>query len=85
MKKESFEWLKNKLKPIITISQIFEKDGLELCPAHNWSVLKLLILAQWTFVYTSIIPKHFKHYFYVDLLAGAGAIKVKETGDIIAP
>ena len=83
MSEERFKWIKEKIEPIIQVSQIFEEDESKIVQAHTWSLLKLLALGNWVFVYTSIIPKHFQYYFYTDLLAGAGVIKVKETGDIV--
>jgi three-Cys-motif partner protein len=35
-------------------------------------------------MYTRIIPKYFKKMYYIDLLAGAGVCKIRETGDVVA-
>jgi len=83
MKNEELGWLAGRLKPIVEISRLFKDDGLIVNNEHHWSVVKLLILGGWSYVYTTIIPNYFEKFFYVDLLAGAGAIKVQETGDVI--
>jgi len=83
MKNEELGWLSDRLKPIVKISKLFRDDGLVVNNEHNWSVMKLLILGGWSYVYTTIIPNYFEKFFYVDLLAGTGAIKVQETGDMI--
>jgi len=78
-------WLKTKIEELVRLTESFINDKLTRNDAHHWSLLKLLVLAGWVFVYTTIIPKQdwVKEYWYVDLLAGSGAIQVKETGDII--
>lgn len=52
-------------------------------PGHAWSVVKLLLLWGWVHVYTTIIPKYFEDFRYVDLLAGTGTTVVDETGDVV--
>jgi len=46
---------------------------------HPWSVAKLLLLGQWANLYSTIINSHFPSHRFVDLLAGAGRTKIKET------
>jgi three-Cys-motif partner protein len=50
---------------------------------HTWSLAKLALLGQWTYVYTCILKNWKSGMRYVDLLAGSGTTKVRETGDII--
>lgn len=52
-------------------------------PGHAWSIVKLLLLGGWVYVYTTIIPKWFDSYQYVDLLAGSGTMCVEETQDVV--
>lgn len=52
-------------------------------PGHAWSIVKLLLLGGWVYVYTTIIPKHFDFYQYIDLLAGSGTMCVEETQDVV--
>ena len=83
MKEKELSWFAERLKPIVEVSKLFRGDELIVNNEHHWSVMKLLILGGWSYVYTTIIPNYFEKFFYVDLLAGTGAIKVQETGDII--
>jgi len=83
MGKGEIEWLWKKIEPLVKISESFENDNLKVNEGHHWSILKLLILAQWVWVYTTIIPKHVDQCYYIDLLAGSGAMRVKETNDIV--
>ena len=85
MKKRSkYEKLREYIKrlcedvtPLINLSDVHYEG-------HNWSVVKLLVLGSWSYVYTTIISKNWRGpYYYVDLLAGSGTTKVKETGDIV--
>lgn len=52
-------------------------------PGHAWSIVKLLLLGGWVYVYTTIIPKYFDLYQYIDLLAGSGTMCVEETQDVV--
>jgi three-Cys-motif partner protein len=53
-------------------------------PGHPWSLVKLVLLGQWAYVYTSILKKNWNGKIrYVDLLAGSGTTLVKETDDVI--
>jgi len=54
---------------------IYEKRG--------WAALKLVCLMFYADVYTKIIPKYYDKMIYIDLLAGPGINRVKETGDLI--
>jgi len=77
------DWLKSKLSQLLEYSKELCEDGLPHYPAHSWSVVKLLVLAGWVWVYTTIIPKYYDEYWYVDLLAGSGTTFVEETGDVV--
>jgi len=83
MRVGELEWLWKKIEPLVEVSEGFENDGLVMNHGHNWSVLKLLILAQWIWIYTSVIPNYVDQCYYMDLLAGSGAMKLKETNDVI--
>ncbi len=74
--------MQEKLRPLIELSEELEALGVHY-EGHSWSIVKLLILGGWSYVYTTIIPHYFKEYWYVDLLAGSGTVRVKETGDIV--
>jgi three-Cys-motif partner protein len=51
---------------------------------HTWSLAKLALLGQWAYVYTAILAKNWRGRIrYIDLLAGSGTTKVRETGDVI--
>lgn len=78
------EWLKRHLQRLLPMSDqlssiypevVYEKRG--------WTALKLVCLMFYADVYTKIIPKHYDKMVYIDLLAGSGINRVKETGDLI--
>jgi three-Cys-motif partner protein len=51
---------------------------------HPWSLVKLVLLGQWAYVYTAILKKNWKGAIrYVDLLAGSGTTLIQETNDVI--
>jgi three-Cys-motif partner protein len=50
---------------------------------HPWSLVKLVLLGQWAYVYTAILKNWNGGIRYVDLLAGSGTTLVQETGDVI--
>jgi len=75
-KRES-ELLSKKVKSLIV-----EDDGLDTLvfnKGHPWSVAKLLLLGQWSDIYSKIIKIYFPSHRFVDLLAGAGKTKIVET------
>jgi len=70
------------------ISKLLFEEGTMVCtehyPGHPWSLVKLALLGQWAWVYTSILKKNWRGRIrYVDLLAGSGTTKIIETGDIV--
>ena len=78
------EWLKRHLQRLLPMSDqlssiypevVYEKRG--------WAALKLVCLMFYADVYTKIIPKYYDKMVYIDLLAGSGINRVKETGDLI--
>jgi three-Cys-motif partner protein len=52
-------------------------------PGHPWSIVKLVLLGQWAYVYTAILKTWHGGIRYVDLLAGTGTTRIQETGDIV--
>jgi len=81
---DEWEWLKNKLGNIGNPKFVrrFVEISDAYYEAHGWTALKLIVLAWWVTVYTRIISKRYPgRFYYVDLLAGPGINKIKETGD----
>ena len=79
----TFEWLKGKIAKLKEFTdRLVEASGVHY-EAHTWTALKLIALMWWVDVYTRIIPKYRRAYWYVDLLAGSGTNYIKETGDVI--
>jgi len=80
-------WLSRKLETlkmkdyIAKIEKEFDKN--ELYQAHTWTAIKLIILMWWLTVYSRIVPRHFKNYWYIDLLSSSGANFIQETKDVI--
>ena len=50
---------------------------------HPWSLVKLVLLGQWAYVYTAILKNWKGGIRYVDLLAGSGTTLIQETNDVI--
>ncbi|MBN1244534.1 three-Cys-motif partner protein TcmP [Candidatus Bathyarchaeota archaeon] len=70
------------------ISKLLLEKGMVVCnkhyPGHPWSLVKLVLLGTWAYVYTSIMKKNWRGRIrYIDLLAGSGTTEIVETGDII--
>jgi three-Cys-motif partner protein len=71
------------------IRKLLLEEGMVVCnaahyPGHPWSLVKLVLLGTWAYVYTSIMKKNWKGGIrYIDLLAGSGTTKIVETDDIV--
>jgi len=81
--KQTVDWLTEKVRRLVEFSNEIASTSNLHYGGHLWSIVKLLLLSGWVYVYTTIIPKHFLKYRYVDLLAGAGTTEVKETKDVV--
>jgi three-Cys-motif partner protein len=76
------DWIAEKVKPLLSKDDLCAASNVHY-PSHSWSIVKLILLGGWVYVYTTIIPKWFTDYRYVDLLAGSGTTYVKETKDVV--
>jgi three-Cys-motif partner protein len=56
---------------------------LKLDEIGKWSVLKLEILRQYSYAYSTILTKHQFHHSYIDGFAGAGQHILKRTKELI--
>jgi len=56
---------------------------LKLDEIGDWSVLKLEILRQYSYAYSTILTKHRLHHSYIDGFAGAGQHILKRTKELI--
>jgi len=79
------QWLTRKLQYMLGVADNFKS----ICPGvyyttGTWSTIKLLTLLNYVPIYTKIIPHHFPSMHYIELLAGTGLCKIRETQDIIA-
>jgi three-Cys-motif partner protein len=81
--RQSIEWFNRNIKRLLSSSDGVISINNVHYPGHDWTIVKLLLLAGWVYVYTTIVPKHFKKYQYVDLLAGSGTTLVEETQDVV--
>ena len=77
------EWLKSKVSMLKSLTDKLCRISNIHYEAHDWTVLKLIALQYWVDVYTKIIPRYKRNYWYLDLLAGSGTNYIKETGDIV--
>ena len=80
--RKSSDWIAEKVKPLINSEDICAASDVHYL-GHPWSIVKLILLGGWVYVYTTIIPNWFKDYRYIDLLAGSGTTYIKETKDIV--
>lgn len=83
VRQSSAEWILEKIKALADASEELIAVSDIHYPGHAWSIVKLLLLWGWVYVYTTIIPRHFNYYRYIDLLAGSGTTSVKETQDVV--
>jgi len=79
------QWLTKKLQYMLSVADTFKS----ICPGvyyttGAWSTIKLLTLLNYVPIYTKIIPRHFPSMHYIELLAGTGLCKIRETQDIVA-
>jgi three-Cys-motif partner protein len=69
------------------VRHLLIEDNLTVCDehyeGHPWSLVKLVLLGQWAYVYTVILKNWSGGMRYVDLLAGSGTTLVVETNDVI--
>jgi three-Cys-motif partner protein len=56
---------------------------LRLDEIGDWSVLKLEILRQYSYAYSTILTKHQLHHTYIDGFAGAGHHVLKRTKELV--
>lgn len=79
------QWLKEKLKYMISTAEAFKSiyPGVYY-DTGAWSTIKLLTILNYVPIYTRIIPHYFDSMYYIELLAGTGLCKIKETRDIVA-
>ncbi len=79
------DWLQEKIKLLVNASEKLKNISSDIhYTGHAWSVVKLLILGGWSYVYTTIISNYWKHgYWYIDLLSGPGTSIVKERRDVV--
>ena len=56
---------------------------LKLDEIGEWSILKLEILRQYSYAYSTILTKHRFHHIYIDGFAGAGQHILKRTKELI--
>ncbi len=81
-RKDKQGWTVEKAKKILA-DHVVKTKG-EPYPCHDFSLVKLIVLGQWSNVYTTIIPKYFNAWRYVDLMAGSGTSYIKEADCIVA-
>ncbi len=85
-KKDYFQWWKERIEAVKGFKNEANKFGLvtkRTYDVHAWGILKLSLLAFYVAVYSRIIKAHFPQAYYLDLFAGPGLNRIKETGDLI--
>ena len=83
-RKDKAGWTIEKARKILSDAVVKTKG--EAYPCHDFSLVKLIVLGQWSNVYTTIISKQkiFDSYRYVDLMAGSGTSYIKEAKCMVA-
>jgi three-Cys-motif partner protein len=81
-RKDKSGWTIQKAKKILK-DDVVNTKGMPY-PCHDFSLVKLIVLGQWSNVYTTIIPKHFSVWRYIDLMAGSGTSHIKEANCDVA-
>jgi len=79
--------LKGKISPLLDVSEELKSISPGIYyEAGEWSVVKLIALAYFIDIYTTIISRQpfFDKMRYIELLSGAGLCKIKDTGDVVA-
>lgn len=84
------DWLKEHIGRLNEVAEKIQEIAPGIMVTYEagaWTTIKLLALAYFVPVYTKIIYNYrylFPEMIYIDLLAGAGLCKVKDTGDLVA-
>ena len=64
------------------VRHLLIEDNLTVCDehyeGHPWSLVKLVLLGQWAYVYTAILKNWTGGIRYVDLLAGSGTTLIRK-------
>jgi three-Cys-motif partner protein len=79
--KHDLEIKEKNIRNLLIDGTMLVKD--EHYEGHPWSLVKLVLLGQWAYVYTAILKNWRGGIRYVDLLAGSGTTIVQETNDVI--
>jgi three-Cys-motif partner protein len=58
-------------------------DGLVIPVVREWSVRKYRLFGYYCDIFTSSMHHHWNNLLYIDLFAGAGYSRIKETGEIL--
>jgi three-Cys-motif partner protein len=83
------DWIRNKLKILVDIAKKYKDDEI-MNQYAEYTALKLISLNYYKTTFLNVVtrnPKAKKYYdgsVYIDLFAGSGLVKLKETGDIVA-
>lgn len=65
--------------PIIHVAD----DGLRIPEVREWSTRKYRLFGFYCDIFTTSMRPHWKNLLYIDLFAGAGYSRIKETGEIL--
>lgn len=73
------DWVEKKLAELEEdASEIWSVQPSVVNSFNEWSAIKLIALSGVVDIYTSIIPKYFDNYYYIDALAGSGIASISD-------
>ena len=81
MSKHELELKEKNIKQLLIGDDMVVYD--EHYKGHPWSLVELVLLGQWAYVYTVILKNWQGGIRYVDLLAGSGTTLIQETNDVV--
>jgi three-Cys-motif partner protein len=85
-RKSYLEWWMERLNELHGYEQqskIFYSLTHQANPTDSWAILKLVVIANYTDIYTSIIKSRFEKAYYLETNAGSGLNRIEDVDDII--
>jgi three-Cys-motif partner protein len=86
---DPFDWFKNQANPILEISEKVRHIVPEITNEFGpWSLIKLVALVYFANIYSPVIyskkDKWINNMYYIELFAGSGLCRIKNSNDVLA-